>query len=124
MTRPKARASRPRRAKELPPLGRPLGARQQREVLRYAANFGVDAAAVLREVEASISPAVERAVAALAEASDAYERAKAASDDALRAQFRRVEAGPRTPLRAADPPAPAGAAGDDRVNAGRAGAAT
>jgi hypothetical protein len=77
--------------KSLPPIQYALSARQQREVLRYASNFGAETAAVLREVQTAIAPAVERAVARFAAASDGYEKARDEHERVLRAQFRGAE---------------------------------
>lgn len=90
--RPKSDTTQLSSSKALPPIQHSLSTRQQREILRYAANFAVDTVAVVREIQAVISPAVERAVMDLVAASDAYERARADHERSLRARFRGVDA--------------------------------
>ena len=107
--RPKTQATQSPQSNALPPIQHALSARQQREVLRYAANFGVDTAAVVREIQAAMSPALEHAVVGLVAASDGYEKARADHDRSLRARFRGVEANLELPPRATVTLAPADA---------------
>ena len=82
--RPKTQATQSPQSNALPPIQHALSTRQQREVLRYAANFAVDTAAVVREIQAAMSPALEHAVMGLVAASDGYEKARADHDRSLR----------------------------------------
>ena len=110
--RPKSNATHSSPSNALPPIQHALSARQQREVLRYAGNFGVDTAAVVREIQAAMSPALEHAVMGLVAASDGYEKARAHHDRSLRARFRGVEAKPELPPRPTATLAPADEEGD------------
>jgi len=64
-----------------------LSARQQRDVARYAENFGLEPASVVRQIQTRVGPAIDAEIAALTKRSEAYEKARADQERALRAKF-------------------------------------
>lgn len=87
MPKAKPEITQPTQSKQLPPISLTLSARQQREVTRYAENFGLEPAAVLKQIQARLTPALETEIAEIAANSDTYENARADAERALRAQI-------------------------------------
>jgi hypothetical protein len=92
----------------IPPIHQQLNPRQQREVLRYAQNFALEPAVVVRQLQACVVPAIETEIDSLVARSDAYEQARAEHERALRVRFLGFGAvdrpSDRTPLEASATP--------------------
>jgi hypothetical protein len=71
----------------IPPIHQQLSPRQQREILRYAQNFALEPAVVVRHLQACVVPAIEAELDSLVARSDAYEQAKAEHERVLRVSF-------------------------------------